>query len=49
VRSVRLLEQVGTPEARQALEALAHDAPGWWVVQEATAALERLAQRAKKP
>jgi WD40 repeat protein len=49
VRAVRLLEQVGTPEARQALEALAKDAPGWWVVQEATAALERLARRAKKP
>jgi RNA polymerase sigma factor (sigma-70 family) len=45
VRAVRLLAQVGTPEARQALEALAQDAPGWWVVQEATASLDPLAKQ----
>jgi RNA polymerase sigma factor (sigma-70 family) len=48
VRAVRVLEQAGTPEARKLLEALTKESPGWWVTQEATAALERLKQREKK-
>ena len=40
--AVRVLEGVGTPEARKALESLVRDSPGWWVTQEAKAALERL-------
>jgi RNA polymerase sigma factor (sigma-70 family) len=49
VRAVRVLEQVGTPEAHKLLEALAKDAPGWWVAQEAKEALQRLAPGDKKP
>jgi hypothetical protein len=49
VRAVRVLEQAGTPEAKAVLEALAKESPGWWVTQEARAALERLAQSGKKP
>jgi RNA polymerase sigma factor (sigma-70 family) len=49
VRAVRLLEQVGTPEAKKLLEGLAKESPGWWVTQEAKEALERIAQREKKP
>ena len=44
-----MLEQVGTPEAHKLLEALAKDAPGWWVAQEAKEALQRLAPGDKKP
>jgi RNA polymerase sigma factor (sigma-70 family) len=49
VRAVRVLEQVGTPEAAKVLEALAKDSPGWWVAQEAKDALRRLAPAEKKP
>ncbi len=49
VRAVRLLEQVGTPQAKKLLEGLSKESPGWWVMQEAKAALERLAKRDKKP
>jgi HEAT repeat protein len=49
VRAVRALEQAGTPEAKALLEALAKESPGWWVTREAKAALERLAQRDRKP
>jgi RNA polymerase sigma factor (sigma-70 family) len=49
VRAVRVLEQAGTPEARDLLEALAKDSPGWWVAQEAKGALKRLAPPDKEP
>lgn len=42
LRAVRVLEGIGTPEARKALEALVRESPGWWVTQEAKGALERL-------
>jgi DNA-binding beta-propeller fold protein YncE len=42
VRAVRAIEGVGTPEARKLLEALVGESPGWWVTQEAKAALARL-------
>jgi WD40 repeat protein len=48
VRAVRVLEQVGTPEARKLLEALTKESPGWWVTQAATASLERLKQREER-
>jgi hypothetical protein len=48
VRAVRALEQTGTPEARKLLESLTKESPGWWVAQQASAALERLKQREKK-
>jgi hypothetical protein len=46
-RALLVLEQAGTPEARQALEKLAAGAPGAWLTQEAKAALARLARRAE--
>jgi dipeptidyl aminopeptidase/acylaminoacyl peptidase len=42
LRAVRVLEGVGTPEARKLLESLVKESPGWWVSQEAKAALGRL-------
>jgi RNA polymerase sigma factor (sigma-70 family) len=42
VRAVRVLERVGTPEAKKLLEALSKKGPGWWVEREAKGALERL-------
>jgi len=48
VRAVRVLEQIGTPEARKLLDALVKESPGWWVTQEAKQAIDRLAQREKK-
>jgi RNA polymerase sigma factor (sigma-70 family) len=45
LRAVRVLECVGTPEARQHLEALSRGAPQARLTQEAKAALERLARR----
>jgi len=42
VRAVRVLEQVGTPEAKKLLGALSKKASGWWVKREARAALDRL-------
>jgi RNA polymerase sigma factor (sigma-70 family) len=42
LRAVELLELIGTPEARQALEALARGAPGALLTREAEAALKRL-------
>jgi hypothetical protein len=48
VRAIRVLERTGTPEARKLLETLQKDSPGWWVTEEATAALERLKRRDKQ-
>src|SRR5262249_36782818 len=42
VRAVRVLEQLGTPEARKLLEGRARDWRGWWVAKEAKEALGRL-------
>jgi len=44
VLAVRVLELAGTPEARKLLESLVRESPGWWVTQEANAALGRLGQ-----
>jgi hypothetical protein len=48
VWAVRVLEQVGTPQARKLLHALSKESSGWWVTREAKEALERLARRDKK-
>jgi WD40 repeat protein len=45
LRALEALEQIGTPQARAALEALARGAPEARLTQEAKAALERLARR----
>jgi RNA polymerase sigma factor (sigma-70 family) len=42
VRAVRVLEGTGASEARQVLQALLKESPGWWIRQEAQAALKRL-------
>jgi len=42
-RALQSLERIGTPEARQVLEALAKGAPGAWLTEESKAALQRLA------
>jgi hypothetical protein len=47
-RALEVLEQVGTPEARQVLEKLAQGAPGTRPTEEARAALQRLARRQTK-
>jgi hypothetical protein len=49
VRAIRVLEQVGTAQAKKLLQALRKESSGWWVKQEAKEALERLAQRDSKP
>jgi hypothetical protein len=50
LRAVEVLEQIGTPGARQVLEGLARGAPGARLTREAGASLERLAgRRASKP
>jgi WD40 repeat protein len=41
-RAIEVLEQIGTPEARQLLETLSHGAPGALLTQEAKAALVRV-------
>jgi hypothetical protein len=41
IRTIEMLEHIGTPEARQFLQALARGAPGARLTQEAQAALER--------
>ncbi len=47
MRGVLLLEQIGTPLARQVMRTLASGAPGALLTQEADAALRRLAQAEK--
>jgi DNA-binding beta-propeller fold protein YncE len=44
LRAVRAIEGIGTPEARKLLESLVGESPGWWVTQEAKAALARLGE-----
>jgi WD40 repeat protein len=44
VRAVEVIEQFGTPEARQLLQALGQGAPGALVTQHAQAALDRIAR-----
>jgi WD40 repeat protein len=48
VRAVRVLAQVGTPEAKKLLEALSKNAPGWLVMREAKEALRRLGLRGSR-
>jgi HEAT repeat protein len=48
VRAVRVLEQVGTPEAKELLIALSKRGPGWWVKREAAEALKRLGRSQPK-
>jgi WD40 repeat protein len=45
LRSIELLEQIGSPEARLVLKGLARGAPGARLTQEAQASLDRLARR----
>jgi hypothetical protein len=45
VRAVAVLERLGTPAARQLLEALSRGAPAARLTQEAKAALQRLSRR----
>jgi RNA polymerase sigma factor (sigma-70 family) len=49
LRAQEVLEHAGTAAARQLLQALAKGAPGARLTNEAQAALQRLAQRDKKP
>jgi HEAT repeat protein len=49
LRAVAVLEHVGTPAARQALEGLSHGAEGARLTEEARAALARLARRGPAP
>jgi WD40 repeat protein len=48
-RAVRVLEQVGTPEAHKLLEALAKESRSWWTAKEAREVLERLDRRGRNP
>ena len=45
LRSVEVLEHIGTPEAKQVLQTLAKGAPEARLTQEAKASLERLTKR----
>jgi WD40 repeat protein len=49
LRGVAVLELIGTPQARKALETLAGGAEGVWLTREAEAALRRLRRRAVTP
>jgi WD40 repeat protein len=49
LRAIEILEQIGTPPARQVLEKLAHGAPGARRTREAQAALDRLAKEQAPP
>jgi WD40 repeat protein len=46
LRALEVLEQIGTPEARQALEKMARGMPEAWQTREARASLDRLQKRA---
>ncbi|HWY86222.1 MAG TPA: hypothetical protein VNX28_05840, partial [Gemmataceae bacterium] len=48
VRAIAVLERIGSPEAKAVLEALARGAPGARESEEASASLDRLAQRVSK-
>jgi hypothetical protein len=48
-RGVRLLERLGSPEARKLLEELARGEPEAMKTREAKAALQRLADRTASP
>jgi len=45
LRAIEVVEHIGTPEARQLLEALAKEAPNPRIAEAASAALQRLAKR----
>src|SRR5262249_58814508 len=45
LRAIAVLERIGSPAAKEVLEALAKGAPGAKLTQEAKASLERLARR----
>jgi RNA polymerase sigma factor (sigma-70 family) len=49
VRAIRVLERIEGTQAQQMLQALTQESPGWWVRQEAQAALKRLGQAGKVP
>jgi hypothetical protein len=49
VWAVRVLAQAGTPESKKALESLAKESAGWWITQEAKAALKRTAELEENP
>jgi hypothetical protein len=49
VRSLAVLEQAATPEARAVLQSLAAGSPGTWLTREADAALQRLARHVPGP
>jgi hypothetical protein len=48
VRAVRVVEQMGTTQAKDLLEAVSKQS-AWWVSQEAREALQRLARRGARP
>jgi hypothetical protein len=45
VRSIEVLERIGTPDAQAVLKTLAQGTPAAWVTREAQASLKRLAKR----
>jgi hypothetical protein len=48
LRSIEVLEHLGTAEARETLAHLAKEAPGTWLEREAKASLERLARHDRR-
>ena len=48
-RAVMVLEQIGSPEAKQLLETLAKGAPDAWLTQEAKDSMVRLARQRTEP
>jgi WD40 repeat protein len=49
LRALEVLEQIGTPAARQVLEILSKGAPRAWLTREAKAGVQRLARRLAAP